>query len=267
MPDFDKRIVLTVDAMADVRAQRVVYKHDLAMDVYAPPELRAAAPVVLLVHGGPIPTDMVAPTGWGVFQSWAQLLAASGLIACVFDHRLHATTDYERSASDIRDAVAYVRSHVPRANPDQLALWYFSGAGPQLSWLLRERPGYVRCAVALYAMLDLRSLVPSDASPELHASATALSPTTHLPTDLPMLVVRAGRDSPMVNVGLDIFVAAAIASNSALDFLNHPRGEHVFECLTDDARTRDIIQQVLAFTKRHLSSSASPTRSPSGPRM
>ena len=76
MPEFEQRIDYTVDAMEDVRVQRAIaYEEDLLMDVYALPG-DALRPVVFLVHGGPVPCEMPAPTTWAVFQSWAELLAA-----------------------------------------------------------------------------------------------------------------------------------------------------------------------------------------------
>jgi acetyl esterase/lipase len=263
MPVPSKRIVHTVDAMAHVRAlhSTVVTRDggELSLDVYAPPALsqRERRPVVFLVHGGPIPLEMAAPTTWGVFQSWAELLAASGLVAVMFNHRLHALTDYERSQADIADTVEHVRAQAEtfQIDRERVALWYFSGAGPQLSWLLRARPAYVRCAAAFYAMLDVQHLVPPESDPSLLRSAAALSPVTHLRAGgagLPLFVARAGLDSQMVNAGLDAFVREALTANVALDFMNHPEGVHCFECLTDDRRTREIIQAAVAFTRRHL---------------
>jgi acetyl esterase/lipase len=259
MLPFEKRIVHAVDAMAEVRVQRAISyareAQELLLDVYALPGDQRR-PVVFLVHGGPLSQDLPAPTSWGVFQSWAELLAASGLVACVFNHRLHELTDYQRSQADIADAIGHVRNNARdyRVDPEQVALWYFSGSGPQLSWLLRERPAYVRCAVALYALLDVRHLVPPDASSEFQASARALSPAALLrdsPSDLPLFVARAGLDRAMVNVGIDGFVDAALATNASLAFMNHPTGDHMFEC-TDGPRTREIITAAITFTRQHL---------------
>lgn len=268
MPDLSLRIVYKTENMERVGAPRsVVYKSqdgiDLRMDIYTPPDVKADArlPVVLFVHGGPVPREMAAPTTWGIFQSYGALLAAAGLIAVTFNHRLHGLSDYERSQSDIADALGFVRAHAGelRADPERIGLWYFSGAGPQLSWLLREMPGYVRCAAAFYAMLDVRNLLPPGADEKALAAATALSPVTYLRSSgpkLPLFVARAGQDSPMVNIGLDAFVHAALATNAELDFMNHPAGAHSFECLTDDQRTRDILASAITFMRRHLTGGA-----------
>lgn len=145
--DLSKRIVYHVDGMRNVRVRGdVVYKRDagagLGMNIYSPARLSgdARVPAVLFVHGGPIPAQM-RPTQWGVFVSYGELAAASALVGVTFNHRLYATSDYERSQSDVAAAIDYVREHAAELNvdADRIALWYFSGAGPLLSAILRER--------------------------------------------------------------------------------------------------------------------------------
>ncbi|MEY4514552.1 MAG: hypothetical protein RLZZ450_6674 [Pseudomonadota bacterium] len=265
MPDLSRRIVYRHDDMARVRVQRdVVYKQDqhdapLLMDVYTPPDVtpNARLPVVFLVHGGPIPRDMPAPTTWGIFQSYGELLAAHGLLAVTFNHGLHDVTDYAASQRDIAHAIDFVRTKADhfQAAPDRVASWFFSGAGPQLSWVLRERPSYIRCAAAFYAMLDVCHMLPPHADEGIVAATKALSPTTYLRSStskLPMFIARAGQDSQMVNIGLDAFLQEAVATNADLDFMNHPAGLHAFECLTDDQRTRDILAAAINFMHRNL---------------
>lgn len=265
MPDLSRRIVHQHDDMARVRVQRdLVYKADqhnvpLSMDVYTPPDVSpdARLPVVFFVHGGPIPRDMPAPTTWGIFQSYAELLAAEGFLAVVFNHGLHDVTDYAQSQQDIAQAIGFVRTNAAKlqADPDRVALWYFSGAGPQLSWALKERPPYLRCAAAFYAMLDVSHMLPPNAPEAVVAATKALSPITYLTSatsNLPLFLARAGQDSQMVNTGLDAFIHAAVAANAALDLMNHPTGVHAFEALTDDQRTRQIISSAITFMRRHL---------------
>ena len=62
-----------------------------------------------------------------------------------------------------------------------------------------------------------------------------------------MLIARAGRDMPQVNEPLKQFLDAALAYDVNLELLNHPAGEHAFDIVTDDARTRQIIGRTLAF--------------------
>jgi acetyl esterase/lipase len=264
MPDLSRRIVYVKEQMERVRVRRsIVYKtrHDvpLSMDVHTPPDVAQGArlPVVMFVHGGPIPRDMPSPTTWGIFRSYGELLAAEGFVAVTFNHGLHDVADYAESQLDIADAVAFVRSRADelQVDADRIGMWFFSGAGPQLSWVLREQPVYIRCAAAFYAMLDVRHMLPPGADKELVAATEALSPIVYLRSSgpkLPLFVARAGQDSPLVNLGLDAFVQAAIASNADLDLMNHVAGVHGFECLNDDSRTRDILASAVGFMRRNL---------------
>src|SRR5690349_11067947 len=91
------RVVVSVPGMDAVAVQRdLVYalrvepghtgETPLHMDVYTPTSAAAPAPgVVVLVHGGPVPR--LGAKNLGVFRSYGELLAASGMAAVTFDHR------------------------------------------------------------------------------------------------------------------------------------------------------------------------------------
>ena len=265
MPDLDlsRRIVYPVDARTPVARRRLVYKtegeSDLAMDVYGPADrpMHVTRPALLFVHGGPIPRQMLAPTEWGVFQSYGELAAQSGFVGVVFNHRLHAPTDYPTSQSDMQAAIDYVRGHASDLGVDaaRIGVWVFSGGGPLLSWCLRDRPAFVRCLLAFYAILDLRHLAPPDAAADLVARLLAMSPAAHLgaaAATLPIFVARAGRDTPVINTSIDAFVREALTANVSLDLANHADGQHGFDVLDDNERSREIIGRAFAFAKARL---------------
>src|SRR6202171_380427 len=60
----------------------------LLMDVYTPadPSKGAPLPIVMLIHGGA--GAQYKPKDWGFFQSWGRLIAAAGMVAVMFTHRL-----------------------------------------------------------------------------------------------------------------------------------------------------------------------------------
>ena len=242
--DLSKRIVYRVDDMRDVRVRRdEVYKRDagaeLKMNIYAPASLSgdARAPAVFFVHGGPIPADFTPPTQRGVFVSYGELAAASGLVGVTFNHRLFALTDYERSQADVAAAIEHVRSHAAELNvdADRIALWCFSGGGPLMTPMLRDRPDYVRCLLAFYAYLQ-----PAEAQIRSKGGG------------VPIFVARAGLDQPMINETIDRFVQEALAGNATLDLMNHPGGRHGFDILDDDERSREIIARAVAFAQAHV---------------
>src|SRR5436190_141052 len=86
----------------------------LLMDVYSPSGLEPGAqlPAILFIHGGPISPDLVPkPKDWGVYVSYGQLAASSGLVGITFNHRYHSLTDLEQSAGDIQSAIQYIRKN------------------------------------------------------------------------------------------------------------------------------------------------------------
>jgi acetyl esterase/lipase len=216
----------------------------------------AKRPVVFLVHGGPVPPGARAKD-WAIFVDYGRILAASGFMAVAFDHRFHGPGALADAEGDIAAAVAHVRSHGAElgTDPDRVALWYFSGGGPFLSAPLRERWPYVRALVAYYAALDLQMPPPGAASGISDETRRAFSPLAYLAGEgvvPPLLVARAGRDNPWLNASIDRFVQEALARNVALELLTHPSGQHGFDILNDDDRSREIIESTLAFLKRHL---------------
>jgi dienelactone hydrolase len=66
---------------------------------------------------------------------------------------------------------------------------------------------------------------------------------------VPVLIVRAGRDSPTVNRTVAAFIEAALANEVAIDLLNHPDAGPGFEVRNDDARSREIIARTLEFIR------------------
>jgi acetyl esterase/lipase len=264
-PSFEEmvrmRVVLTVPGMDAVRSGgALVYKRVgdelLHMDVYAPPGSPRQRPVVVLIHGGPVPR--LGARKMGVFVSYGELLAASGFVAVAFDHRFLAPERLADAACDLADLVAHVRANGASlgVDPDRVALWAFSGGGPLLAHPLRERPTWLRALVAYYAVLDLQQPPPGadiGMSEELRRTFSpvcSLEPQTPAPP--PVLVARAGLDSPWLSGGLDRFVQAALARGVSLDLLNHPEGRHAFDILDDEERSRQIIRRTLDFLREHL---------------
>jgi len=123
---------------------------------------------------------------------------------------------------------------------------------------LKEGAGRVRCCGVYYGRTNLemmRAKIKPEATDEL---LREFSPELILRTmdgkDVPPLfIARAGKDGlPLVNETLDRFAALAIEKNVTLEFMNHPDGEHGFDFLNDDERSREIIGRTLGFLSSHL---------------
>ncbi len=232
----------------------------LLMDVYTPPGLSKGdlRPIVLLIHGAA--GAQYKPKDWGLFQSWGRLIAAAGMVAVTFTHRLgYPRPLLAEGALDLRNALDYIRSHADafNADPGRVGLVAWSGGGPLLSIAMRDRPQFIRCLVAFYAYLDIQRS-PFHAENESPDTLRAFSPIAHLQGDassmVPVFIARAGEDEiPMMNDSIDRFIAAAVAANAPVTYMNHPMGEHGFDNQNDDDRSREIIRSALAFLSTHSS--------------
>jgi len=227
---------------------------ELTMDVYFPPGRTASdtTPAVILVPGFPGAVKRI-----GSFVSWAELMAASGLVAI--------TCATREPVADTEAVLAYVRKHAAPlgVDPGRMGLWACSGHVPNaLSMLARPERGYLKCAALCYGyMLDLDgSTAVADASIQYgFANPCTRGTLEGLSRDTPLLVARAGRDeSPGLNPALDSFVATAVRDNRPVTFVNHATGPHAFDVMDDSRATRDVISQILGFLKSHLSNADGP---------
>ena len=263
-PSFDEmirmRVVFSVPGMDEVSARRdVVYKtadgQQLHMDVYSPSGPTQPRPVVVLIHGGPIPK--LGAKNMGVFVSYGELLAASGFVAVAFDHRFLTPARITDAAEDVTELVAHIRKSAGSlgVDPERLSLWAFSGGGPFLAPSLRERPPWLRAVVAYYAILDMQQPPPGsdELSTELRRTLSATDGLGHDARSVPpILVARGGLDNTWLNGTIDRFVQKSLDRGANLDLLNHPEGRHGFDILDNDARSQQIIRRTIEFLRDHL---------------
>jgi dienelactone hydrolase len=233
-------VVYTLPGMETVRvvsnlAYSDVHNPHLLMDVYLPDAVGGdqgveRRPVVVLIHGGSKPEYHAKD--WGVFQSWGKLIAASGIVGVAFTHRMGYPEPFlDEAAADLAQALAYARTNAEswNADADRIGLMAFSAGGPLLAGPMNEHPPFIRCVAALYSILGMQ------------------------PSTIPMFIARAGEDAvPGLNAAMDRFIVSALAANSPITVVNHPAGEHGFDMLNDDDRSREIIRGVLAFLQTHL---------------
>jgi acetyl esterase/lipase len=235
----------------------------LLMDVYIPPDLEPheRRPVVVFIHGGAGPEHR--PKDWGMFQSWGRLVAAAGMVAVMFTHRFSPPPNLQlvEAASDLSAALQFLRSNAEsfQADGDCVGVCAWSSGGELLTPLLVERPVFVRCLVAFYALLDVQQYAPPGNEAALKY-LKAFSAIAALPEDastlMPMLIVRAGRDDiPTLNDALDRFVARALAANAPITVTNHPAGGHGFDSFDnkgDEEPSKQIVRSSIEFMRTHL---------------
>ncbi len=69
----------------------------------------------------------------------------------------------------------------------------------------------------------------------------------------PLLIVRAGNDTAVINDSIEEFVTQAIAAGADFSLLNHAEARHGFDIFEDTPRTHAIIRETLEFMQANLS--------------
>ena len=249
-----KQVVYRIPGMDDVPVRRnIAYKMTadgaLLMDIYYPPAATPVTPVplVAIVLGYPDPQS--GGRMFGPLTSWARLIAMSGMAAAIYGTR---TPD-----EDVHDVFAYLRENAASLGVDSLRIGvYAASANVAVALSLLMRDADFRCATLLSGFtFDVEgSTVFAEASRQYgFINATAGRSIDELPADVPMFVLRAGREHfPGINAALDQFAARALARNLPLTFVNHATGSHAADMDDDTDATRRIIRQVLDFLRLHL---------------
>ncbi len=246
-------LVHTIDGAADIVVERDhVYTTDrgpLGFDLYRPPHATGPSPAVVFVLGLPDP-GVVQMLGkplkdWPSYVGWARMMAAAGSAAIAYTNR---------EPADVAALMRHVRDHAGALglDPARIGVWAASGHVPTaLAVIARERP---TCAALLYGyLLDLDGATAvADAAKQFYF---AVPPVTldELPRDMPMLIVRAGKDAtPGLEATLQRFVAAARARGLSMTLLDHAEAPHAFDLVDDSPKTHAVIEQVLAFLRDQL---------------
>ncbi|MBS1786640.1 MAG: hypothetical protein JST85_02905 [Acidobacteria bacterium] len=260
-PISKKRVVYQIPGMDDVTIRLdVEYRKTDAgiqtMDLYSPSEAKSGEqiPAVIFVSGYP-DAGMQKMLGcklkeMGSYVSWAQLVAATGLVAITY-----STVE---PVSDIEALLRYVRQNAADLGIDEhrIGVWACSGNVPNaLSLLMQEAQEYVKCAVLLYGlMLDLDGSTNVAQAAKIFGFANPAmgKSVDDLPADLPLFIARAGQDHPQLNETIGCFLAKSVSRNLPITFVNHHTGPHFFDVMDDSETTRQIIRQVLEFMRFHL---------------
>jgi acetyl esterase/lipase len=226
------------------------------MDLYSPPNAQSGAriPAVIFVAGysdvGIQKMLGCKLKEMGSYISWAQLVAASGLVAITYS----AT----EPVADLDALLQHLRQNTAELGIDEnkLGVWACSGNVPNaLSVLMQESNDFLKCAVLLYGlMLDLdgSTNVAQAAKMFGFANSSAGKSVDDLPAQLPLFIARAGQDNPQLNETIDRFLSKAVSRNLPVTFVNHSAGPHFFDVMHNSEASRAIIRQILAFMRFHL---------------
>lgn len=146
------------------------------------------------------------------------------------------------NAEDLRDVLRWLRENgrAQGIDPDRIALWSCSAnVRNAYAYLLADSGPWLRAAVLYYGFAE--------------PAATR--------ADLPVELVRAGRDIPQNNQGIDRLAEAAAAAHAPWTVRNLPEAHHAFDVLDDTEASREQIRRTLEFLRTHLTA-GSPDAAP-----
>jgi acetyl esterase/lipase len=232
-----KPLVHTIEGAADVAVARHVYttqQGPLDFDLYRPPDATTPSPALVFVSGYPDPA-LAAMFGkplkdWASYVGWARMVAASGVAGIAYTNR---------TPQDVVALLQHLRANAAalRIDPARIGVWACSGHVPTALALAAREP--LACAALLYGyLLDLDGArSAAEASAQFHFAVPPVS-LDELPRQLPMLVVRAGRDAmPGLDATLQRFVAAARARELPMTLIDHAEAPHAFDLMDDTPTT------------------------------
>jgi acetyl esterase/lipase len=232
-PDYLREFVLPCPPVGAIEVD--------GFDLYLP-AAQAASPVTILVHGGPMREQPVAPPRqWPVFRGYASALVARGIAAVMFDHALLRSLDYAAAAEQLAEVVEAARMHSD-VDADRVALWFFSGGSPLAAGALRNPPSWLRTVAFSYPMLQPLGQV------------AGFSPTSELPAAglLPILLTRVGLEFADLVPAQDDFVGAARSKGINLTVIEVPNAHHAFDVADDTDESRDALERALTYVHERL---------------
>ncbi len=241
-----QQLVYQVPGMEKVLVlKNVTYKKtdsgELTLDLYYPPDFHKGSvlPAVVFINGvGDVAGSKLKE--WEPYRSWGALVAASGWVGVTFEAR----GPYNQSRPDIADLFRFLHSDGARLGVDvnRIAAWVCSGnVFSGLPVLMEETLPGVVCAVVYYG-----SAQPA-----------------RIRGDLPVLIVRAGRDNRELNQSIDRLVGMAVASGAPWTLVNAPGSHHAFDVLDETEESRRIVRQTIEFFRDFLAPHAAPAAPPS----
>lgn len=260
VPIESVRVVLTHPDQAAAEKRNVVFASDLepalAFDLYRPAGAAADArlPVIVFLSG----TER--GRNWKWFEDFCGLAAAHGFAALAPDKRYPRGWDgLLAGTADTKRVLRYLADHAAELgiDPQRLCVWSFSGGGRLNAAALAADGPRPACLVNFYGLLDLTDELASMTDDARRTELLAQYSPSHVYAALgaeapPLLVIRAGRDSAVINRSIDRLTNAALAANTPLTLINSPAAVHGFDGQQDNDESRRLIAESFEFVRRHL---------------
>lgn len=222
------------------------------VQVFSDPALLQPVPAVIFVLGYPDGALSLGPLSKTEhYRSWARLVATRGMAGVLYT-----------TSSPMVDVAAVVgalseRGHEFGIDGARLGMWVASGNGPTaIGFLLQERPVGLQALAAMYAVLPSADGYMAE---ELRIMSTRQgyvlpesAPNARLPSDVPILLVRPGRDHPVLLQLMDHFSEWGQGQGAPVEVLRYEDGDHAFDSAEDTDGSRETIELVLSFLSREL---------------
>ena len=260
LPFAEKRIVFEIPEMENVICFNDIVYHDhnglsLTADIYSPPDLEKTdkVPIVLIVNGYRdsyiLKTQERKHMDFGVYVSWAKLIAASGMIA--------VTYDTEFSHSEVDSLLVFLFENVNKYNLDMNRFALFAASANTLAAqsLMEKEELDIKCAVLNYGIFltpDKKHYDSIDTlSKQMQFYWKGLREISKIP-EIPIFVSKPGRDHPIITTTTDYFINQAILVNAPVTYYCYPEGLHNFDFLDNSNVSKGIIKHEILFMKSHL---------------
>jgi len=256
---FHNALSYDVPGMDDVIVDQIVYdthevEGDLTIDLYRAPdhEPRDSSPVVVFVMGYPNDSRQIGGPlkNLNQYKSWGRLVAASGMVGVAYD-----TMDVD----DTSTVIDHLRDHATELgiDPERIALLATSAnVGTGLSVAMQAERDHLAAAVFYYGLMygpegAFRETIDGVCD-DIECYGPELDDYPAIRSDLPILVVKTGRDRADLKETIDRFVDAAETAEAPLTFVDYPTGPHGFETEDQSERSSEIVAQTLRFLQSHL---------------
>lgn len=214
------------------------------VDIYAAPGSRPR-PTLVFLSGTDDPRD------WNVYKDYGRLAVARGFTALIPAKR-YARASIEAFTNGRGDTMTLLKAlpglRAKGVDAGATCLWAFSGGGPMISAAYAADAVAVDCVIGFYPFL--RTPVGDDAFRLTYSPVEAVRANAG-PASPPLLLVRAGKDMPVLNQTIDAFTAAALEKNMPVTVLNLPDAVHAFDLFNDTPWSRAAIEQGFDFATEH----------------
>jgi acetyl esterase/lipase len=183
------------------------------------------------------------------YVSWGRLVAAAGFVGITYQ---------TEQAGDLQAVVTWIREngHLHQMDPQRIGLWSCEASSlTAVSFAMQEGREFLKFAVFYYGQM----LTPdskyregiNDMCGRAGCYSAELEDVAHLRADLPLLIVRAGRESMRyLNESTDHFVDFARASGVDLTLIEFDEGKRYFEeYQRKNPKSAEIIEKTLEFVR------------------